>query len=64
MDKVNELLRQAWNEAIGQGVVLNNVDFHVMEHVGGKHNLLNVTFDAKLTKENKNETIRRTTAAD
>jgi len=54
MNEVQELLREAWKKAYEQGVVLNQVDFNVVQSVGGEYGLLNIDMDARM-KEKQND---------
>ena len=56
MEKVNELLRQAWHEALSQGVMITDVDFHVAETIDGDFHLVHPSIASHLVEVKREKT--------
>lgn len=58
MDKVHELLKQAFNEAKSQGVILKGVDFVVSRYTGGFYLVnVDVTYEGVIRAESNDKEL-------
>jgi|TARA_R100000027_G_scaffold67691_1_gene67877 hypothetical protein len=53
MNEVQQLLREAWQKAYENWVVLNNVDFNLTQNMVGEYSLINIDIDARMKEQSK-----------